>query len=63
MPVALQYLTLLVPARYFVSLSKALFLKGISPLLLWWEVAALAAVLAVLGVLLLRRAGSLGLRS
>jgi len=62
MPVALQYLTLIVPARYLVALSKALFLKGVSPLALWWDVAALAVLFAVLATLLARRARALGLR-
>jgi ABC-2 type transport system permease protein len=41
MPVALQYLTYIVPARYYVALSKLIFLKGVSPLLVWTEVVAL----------------------
>lgn len=61
MPLALQYLTLAFPARYFVELSKGIFLKGVSPLDLWPAVLALAAILAVLAGLLYRRAGRLGL--
>ena len=41
MPDALQILTYIVPARYYVSLSKLIFLKGLSPLLVWTEVLAL----------------------
>lgn len=63
MPVVLQYLTLLVPARYFVTLSKAIFLKGVSPLLLWTEAAALVVVLLVLARLVFVRARKLGLVS
>lgn len=62
MPVVLQYITLIVPARYYVALSKAIFLKGIGPLILWGDMAALMVTLAVLGTLLARRASVLGLR-
>jgi ABC-2 type transport system permease protein len=62
MPQAIQYLSLIVPARYYVALSKAIFLKGIGPLVLWGEVLALFAVLTVLGVLLARKSGKLGLQ-
>lgn len=61
MPLWLQYATLAFPARYYVTLSKALFLKGISPLLLWVPVASLVAILAVLAAILYRRAGRVGL--
>jgi ABC-2 type transport system permease protein len=63
MPAVLQYLTLIVPARYFVALSKAIFLKGVGPLLLWTEVAALALVLLALAAVTRRRAAKLGLVS
>ncbi|MGC2519557.1 MAG: ABC transporter permease [Burkholderiales bacterium] len=62
MPQAIQYLSLIVPARYYVALSKAIFLKGIGPLVLWGEVLALFAVLTVLGVLLARKSRELGLQ-
>ena len=62
MPVAVQVITAIVPARYFVSLTKAIFLKGATLAVLWSNIAALLAILAVLGFLLLRRAGVLGLR-
>jgi ABC-2 type transport system permease protein len=61
MPFWLQDLTLAFPARYDVELSKAIFLKGVSPLTLWPALAALCAILAVLALLLYRRAGRLGL--
>ncbi len=61
MPRLLQYLTFLVPARYLVSLSRAIFLKGVAPWLLWTEVAALVTILAVLTAVALRRARGLGL--
>lgn len=63
MPVVLQYLTLVVPARYFVTLSKAIFLKGVTPLLLWTEAAALALFVLVLARLVFVRARRLGLLS
>lgn len=61
MPAALQYLTLVVPARYFVALSKVIFLKGLSPLVLWTEVAALTVMLLVLLRVTLARSRKLGL--
>lgn len=61
MPVVLQYLTYLVPARYYVALSKAIFLKGVTPLLLWTEVAALSAILLVLATATFRASRKLGL--
>lgn len=63
MPSALHYLTLIVPARYYVSLSKAIFLKGISPLLLWTEVLALGVMLVLLCAVTLRMSRKLGLRT
>jgi len=61
MPVALQYITLIVPARYFVALSKVIFLKGLGPLALWTEVAALGVMLLLLARVTLRRSRKLGL--
>ncbi|MGE5667119.1 MAG: ABC transporter permease [Betaproteobacteria bacterium] len=61
MPLWLQYATVIFPARYFVALSKGIFLKGVSPLTLWPSVAALGLLLVVLATLLYRRAGRLGL--
>lgn len=63
MPAALQYITLAVPARYFVALSKAIFLKGISPLLLWGQVVALSTIFLLLALATFRRAKKLGLLS
>jgi ABC-2 type transport system permease protein len=62
MPVPVQWITAAVPARYFVTLIKAVFLKGAVLGVLWTNLAALSAVLAVLAALLVRRAGALGLR-
>jgi ABC-2 type transport system permease protein len=61
MPAVLQYLTLIVPARYYVALSRAIFLKGISPLLLWTQAAALLAMLLILVWAMLARSRKLGL--
>ncbi len=61
MPQALQYVTLIVPARYYVALSKLIFLKGVTPLLLWTEVAALSAILLVLLGVVTLKARKLGL--
>jgi ABC-2 type transport system permease protein len=61
MPLAIQYATLLVPARYYVAVIKALFLKGAPIVLMWADVAALLAVLLVLAGLLARRARVLAL--
>jgi ABC-2 type transport system permease protein len=61
MPAALQVLTYAVPARYYMELTRAIFLKGVSPLLLWSQVAALTLILALLTALTLRKARGLGL--
>ena len=62
MPTVMHYLTLIVPARYYVALSKAIFLKGIGPLLLWTEVLALGVMVVLLSTVTLRRAAKLGLQ-
>jgi ABC-2 type transport system permease protein len=61
MPRLLEYITYAVPARYYVTLCKAIFLKGVGPLLLWTEVVALVAVLLLLAIATVRRAARLGL--
>jgi ABC-2 type transport system permease protein len=43
MPTVLQAVTYLVPARYFVSILKGMFLKGIGFTYLWPEILALSA--------------------
>jgi ABC-type multidrug transport system permease subunit len=62
MATGMQVVTAAVPARYYVALIKALFLKGATLATLWVEVGALLAVLLVLAALLARRADRLGLR-
>lgn len=63
MPLWLQYGTLLFPARYYVTLSKAIFLKGIPLFTLWPAVAALALLFVVFATLLYRQAARLDLAS
>jgi ABC-2 type transport system permease protein len=62
MPEAVQLATLAVPARYFVTLSKAIFIKGATLGVLWINVAALGIQLALLTAAFLRRGRVLGLR-
>ena len=61
MPIVLQYLTLLVPARYYVTLSRVIFLKGVTPLVLWAEALALLLMLLILYRLTLTQVEKLGL--
>jgi ABC-2 type transport system permease protein len=61
MPTALRYLTYVVPARYYVELSKLIFLKGVSPALVWTEGAALLAMLLLMARAAFVRARRLGL--
>jgi ABC-2 type transport system permease protein len=62
MPPAVQAVTAIVPARYYVEIVKSLFLKGTTLATLWIDVAALSAILVVLVAMLARRADRLGLR-
>jgi ABC-2 type transport system permease protein len=55
MPAALQLVTTLVPARYFVTILQGLFLKGIGLWILWPEMVALALFAAAIGALAHRR--------
>jgi ABC-2 type transport system permease protein len=61
MPQVLQYLTVIVPARYYVALSKLIFLKGVSPLVIWVEVISLCAILLLLLRVVTLKARKLGL--
>jgi ABC-2 type transport system permease protein len=63
MPWVLQLISHIVPARYYVSLTKAIFLKGVSPFLLWTQGAALVLMLVILAAITMRRARKLGLLS
>jgi ABC-2 type transport system permease protein len=55
MPKALQLLTVVVPARYFLVVTRGIFLKGVGLSVLFWPGLAMLAF-AVLGVLLAVRA-------
>ena len=55
MPVVIQAVTYIVPARYFVTLLKAIFLKGVGWRALWVELAFLAAYAVLVFVLASRR--------
>lgn len=61
MPVVLRYLTYILPARYYLSLSKAIFLKGVGPFLLWMEVMALVLMVLALAAATRHLAARLGL--
>jgi len=51
MPVALRAISTLVPARYFVTLLRTIFLKGSAPSLIWGDLLALTVAAVVFGVL------------
>jgi ABC-2 type transport system permease protein len=55
MPLPLQAITYLVPARYYVTVTKAIFLKGVGPGVLWIEGLAMIAF-ATAGITLAIRA-------
>ena len=63
MPVVLQYITHIVPARYYVALTKAIFLKGVSFYLVWTEGGALLLICIILFAVTMRRSKKLGLLS
>jgi ABC-2 type transport system permease protein len=54
MPAAIQAITFIVPARYFIALLRGIFLKGIGLEILWIN-AALLTVYAAVMVLLAHR--------
>ncbi|MBT8487700.1 MAG: ABC transporter permease subunit, partial [Gemmatimonadetes bacterium] len=54
MPPALQGVTFLVPARYFVTVTRGIFLKGVGPEVLWPQ-ALLMLAYAVVGLALATR--------
>jgi ABC-2 type transport system permease protein len=55
MPVAIQAFTYIVPARYFVTLLKAIFLKGVGWQVLWLELVFLLAYAVLVFVLASRK--------
>ena len=55
MPEALQYVTYMVPARYFLVALRAIVLKGVGPAMFWPDLAALVAfAVIILGLASLR---------
>jgi ABC-2 type transport system permease protein len=54
MPVPLQWITRIFPARYYVSVLKKIFLKGTSPAMLYSDLIPLAVFTVVLGILATR---------
>ena len=54
MPVVLQWITRILPARYYVSVLKKIFLKGTPTALLYTDLAPLAMFTLVLAVLATR---------
>jgi ABC-2 type transport system permease protein len=48
MPVFLQYVTRVVPARYFLTVLRGVLLKGVGIETVWRDLAALAVMAAVL---------------
>jgi ABC-2 type transport system permease protein len=58
MPVVVQYLTQLIPLRYFLEIARGVCLKGLTPMEVWPQVAALAGLTVaalVAGAAMLRR--------
>lgn len=51
MPILIQWLTYLVPARYFITILRGIFLKGVGFAVLWPQVLALAIIATGLTVL------------
>jgi ABC-2 type transport system permease protein len=58
MPRVVQVLTHIVPARYFVTLLKGIFLKGVGPYILWVEIAFLMLYCALVFFASTRKVGS-----
>ena len=54
MPLVVQWITAILPARYYVSILRNVFLKGTETRLLTGDIAALAAIAAILVVLATR---------
>lgn len=55
MPVVIQGLTYLFPGRYFVTISRAIFLKGVGLEIIWFELLLLAAYAGLLFVATTRK--------
>jgi ABC-2 type transport system permease protein len=55
MPKVIQFLSYLVPARYFVTILNGVFLKGVGIQVLWFEVLMLAIYAGLVFVYASRR--------
>ncbi len=55
MPLILKAITYIVPARYFVTILKGIFLKGVGLSILWWEGLLLLAFTMVIFVAAMRK--------
>ena len=58
MPSALQYLTLINPARYMIDIARKVYLEGSGLSLIWpdlWPLMVMAVVTLTTGALILRR--------
>ncbi len=55
MPLILKAITYLVPARYFVTILKGIFLKGVGLTILWWEGLLLLVFTLVIFTIALRK--------
>ena len=55
MPAVIQAITYIVPARYFVTILKGIFLKGVGWEILWLEILAMTLYGAVVFGLAMRR--------
>ncbi len=55
MPAVIQVITYIFPARYFVSILKGIFLKGVGLHVLWFEVVLLSVYATVVFVIAVRR--------
>ena len=55
MPVVIQVISYIVPARYFVAILKGIFLKGVSLHVMWLEVTMLTAYAFIVFLLAVRK--------
>lgn len=55
MPVPIQVFTYIVPARYFITILKGIFLKGIGPGILWGQVLFLLIYAAIVSLVATRK--------
>jgi ABC-2 type transport system permease protein len=55
MPVPIQIITHIVPARYFITVLRAVFLKGVGPEIVWGELLFLIAYAVVVAAIATKR--------